>query len=92
MSQLAKPLPEQPKEALRLAADLVSWSTPYYRFARIGDGYATGSSMLPNKRNPDIAELIRYSTIVLVTLVILTTLIFVLDYTFAKSIFFLFDQ
>ena len=43
----------------RLAADLVSWSSPYYRFARIGDGYATGSSMLPNKRNPDIAELIR---------------------------------
>jgi argininosuccinate lyase len=43
----------------RIAADLVSWSTPYYRFARIGDGYATGSSMLPNKRNPDVAELIR---------------------------------
>jgi argininosuccinate lyase len=43
----------------RLAADLVGWSTPYYRFARIGDGYATGSSMLPNKRNPDVAELIR---------------------------------
>jgi argininosuccinate lyase len=43
----------------RLAADLVSWSSPYYGFARIGDGHATGSSMLPNKRNPDIAELIR---------------------------------
>ena len=43
----------------RLAADLVSWSTPYYGFARIGDGYATGSSMLPNKRNPDVAELVR---------------------------------
>jgi argininosuccinate lyase len=43
----------------RLAADLVSWSSPYYGFARIGDGFATGSSMLPNKRNPDIAELIR---------------------------------
>ncbi|HET8777176.1 MAG TPA: argininosuccinate lyase [Candidatus Limnocylindria bacterium] len=43
----------------RMAADLVLWSTPYLRFARIGDGYATGSSMLPNKRNPDIAELIR---------------------------------
>jgi argininosuccinate lyase len=43
----------------RLAADLVQWSTPYYGFARIGDGYATGSSMLPNKRNPDVAELIR---------------------------------
>ncbi|MEP7082697.1 MAG: argininosuccinate lyase [Chloroflexota bacterium] len=43
----------------RLAADLVLWSTPYLAFARISDGYATGSSMLPNKRNPDIAELIR---------------------------------
>ena len=43
----------------RMAADLVSWSTPYYRFARIGDGHATGSSMLPNKRNPDVAELVR---------------------------------
>jgi argininosuccinate lyase len=43
----------------RLAADLVLWSTPYLGFARIGDGYATGSSMLPNKRNPDVAELIR---------------------------------
>jgi argininosuccinate lyase len=43
----------------RLAADLVLWSTPYLGFARIGDGYATGSSMLPNKRNPDVAELVR---------------------------------
>jgi argininosuccinate lyase len=43
----------------RIGADLVLWSTPYFGFARIGDGYATGSSMLPNKRNPDIAELVR---------------------------------
>jgi len=43
----------------RLAADFVLWSTPYYHFARIGDGHATGSSMLPHKRNPDVAELIR---------------------------------
>lgn len=43
----------------RLAADLVLWSTPYYGFARISDGFATGSSMLPHKRNPDVAELIR---------------------------------
>jgi argininosuccinate lyase len=43
----------------RLAADLVLWSTPYLGFARIGDGYASGSSMLPHKRNPDVAELIR---------------------------------
>ena len=43
----------------RLAADLVSWSTPYYRFGRVPDGTATGSSMLPHKRNPDVAELVR---------------------------------
>lgn len=43
----------------RLGADLVLWSTPYLGFVRISDGYATGSSMLPNKRNPDVAELIR---------------------------------
>ena len=43
----------------RLAADFVLWSTPYLGFARISDGYATGSSMLPNKRNPDVAELVR---------------------------------
>ena len=43
----------------RIGADLVLWSTPYLGFVRIGDGHATGSSMLPNKRNPDIAELVR---------------------------------
>ena len=43
----------------RLAADFVLWSTPYFGFVRMSDGYATGSSMLPNKRNPDVAELVR---------------------------------
>jgi len=43
----------------RLAADFVLWSTPYLGFVRISDGFATGSSMLPNKRNPDVAELVR---------------------------------
>ena len=43
----------------RLSADFVLWSTPYLGFVRISDGYATGSSMLPNKRNPDVAELVR---------------------------------
>jgi preprotein translocase subunit SecE len=41
---------------------------------------------------PTRPEVIRYSGIVLVTIVILTTLIFFLDYFFAKGIFFLFDQ
>jgi preprotein translocase subunit SecE len=41
---------------------------------------------------PTREEVIRYSTIVLLTLVVLTTLIFVLDYAFAKGILALFDQ
>lgn len=43
----------------RVAGELVLWSTPYVGFARLADGYASGSSMLPNKRNPDSAELVR---------------------------------
>jgi len=43
----------------RLAGELVLWSTPYLGFVRLADGYASGSSMLPNKRNPDSAELVR---------------------------------
>ena len=43
----------------RIAGELVLWSTPYVGFVRLADGYASGSSMLPNKRNPDSAELIR---------------------------------
>ena len=41
---------------------------------------------------PSRAEVIRYSGIVLFTLVVLTTLIFGLDYVFAKAVFYLFDQ
>lgn len=43
----------------RLAGELVLWSTPYVGFARVADAYSSGSSMLPNKRNPDSAELVR---------------------------------
>lgn len=43
----------------RLAGELVLWSTPYVGFARLSDAYSSGSSMLPNKRNPDSAELVR---------------------------------
>jgi argininosuccinate lyase len=38
---------------------LVLWSTAEFGFIRLGDGYATGSSIMPQKRNPDMAELIR---------------------------------
>ena len=35
------------------------WTTEEFGFATLDDGYATGSSMLPQKKNPDIAELAR---------------------------------
>ncbi len=43
----------------RMAGELVLWSTPYLGFARLDDAFSSGSSMLPNKRNPDAAELVR---------------------------------
>lgn len=43
----------------RLGGELVLWSTPEYGFIAIGDAYTTGSSIMPQKKNPDVAELIR---------------------------------
>jgi argininosuccinate lyase len=43
----------------RLAEDLVLWATEEFGFARPADADATGSSMMPQKRNPDVAELVR---------------------------------
>ena len=43
----------------RLGEEVVLWTTDEFGFARLDDAYATGSSMLPQKKNPDIAELAR---------------------------------
>jgi argininosuccinate lyase len=43
----------------RLAEELIWWSNPRFGFVRVADVYSTGSSMMPNKRNPDPAELVR---------------------------------
>src|SRR5205807_8316491 len=43
----------------RLGEDLVLWSSEEFGFARPDDAYATGSSIMPQKRNPDVAELAR---------------------------------
>ena len=43
----------------RIGEEWVLWTTEEFGFARLADGYATGSSMLPQKKNPDIAELAR---------------------------------
>jgi argininosuccinate lyase len=43
----------------RLGEEIVLWSTDEFGFVRLADAYSTGSSMLPQKKNPDIAELAR---------------------------------
>ena len=43
----------------RLAEELVIWSTPQFGFVRLSDAFSTGSSIMPQKRNPDAAELVR---------------------------------
>jgi argininosuccinate lyase len=46
----------------RMGEELVLWSTEEFGFAVLDDAYATGSSMLPQKKNPDVAELARGKT------------------------------
>src|SRR6478609_1063718 len=46
----------------RLAGELVQWSTPMFGFVKLSDAFTTGSSIMPQKRNPDAAELIRGKT------------------------------
>ncbi len=43
----------------RLSEELVIWSTAQFRFVRLSDRFSTGSSIMPQKKNPDAAELIR---------------------------------
>jgi argininosuccinate lyase len=46
----------------RLAEEITWWSNPAFGFVRVADSFSTGSSMMPNKRNPDPAELVRGKT------------------------------
>ena len=46
----------------RLAGELVQWSTQAFGFVKLSDAFTTGSSIMPQKRNPDAAELIRGKT------------------------------
>ena len=43
----------------RLAEEIVIWCSAQFAFASLGDGFSTGSSIMPQKRNPDAAELVR---------------------------------
>ncbi|MDR3358211.1 MAG: argininosuccinate lyase [Desulfovibrio sp.] len=46
----------------RLCEEIILWSNPAFGFVRLPDGYSTGSSIMPQKRNPDVAELMRGKT------------------------------
>ena len=46
----------------RVAAELILWSSPEFKRVRLSDSWSTGSSIMPQKRNPDAAELIRGKT------------------------------
>ena len=43
----------------RLAEELIVWASPQFGFVKLSDDYSTGSSIMPQKRNPDAAELVR---------------------------------
>ena len=46
----------------RFAEEIVLWATPQFGFAALSDKFSTGSSIMPQKRNPDAAELVRGKT------------------------------
>ena len=46
----------------RFSEEIIIWNTNEYRFVEIDDGFSTGSSIMPQKKNPDIAELVRGKT------------------------------
>ena len=43
----------------RLCEEIILWANPAFGFVKLPDGYATGSSIMPQKKNPDVAELMR---------------------------------
>ncbi|MFP6745044.1 MAG: argininosuccinate lyase [Alphaproteobacteria bacterium] len=70
----------------RLAEELVMWSSAQFGFVRMSDSFTTGSSIMPQKRNPDAAELVRGKTgRVVGALVALLTTLKGLAMTFAKD-------
>lgn len=46
----------------RLCEEIILWANPAFGFVKLPDGYATGSSIMPQKKNPDVAELMRGKT------------------------------
>ncbi len=71
----------------RLAEELVLWSTPAFGFITLPDAFSTGSSIMPQKRNPDAAELVRAkSGRVLGAFVAIASLLKALPLAYAKDL------
>jgi argininosuccinate lyase len=71
----------------RLAEDLVLWSSAEFNFIKIADAYTTGSSLMPQKKNPDVAELMRgKSARVIGNLMALLTLLKGLPMTYNRDL------
>jgi argininosuccinate lyase len=71
----------------RLAEDLILWAGAEFNFIKIADAYTTGSSLMPQKKNPDIAELARGKTgRVVGNLVALLTLLKGLPMTYNRDL------
>src|SRR5581483_10064058 len=71
----------------RLAEDLILWTSSEFNFIRIADAYTTGSSLMPQKKNPDLAELARgKSGRVIGNLVSLLTLLKGLPMTYNRDL------
>ena len=47
----------------RFSEEIIIWNSNEYRFVELDDAYSTGSSIMPQKKNPDIAELVRGKTL-----------------------------
>jgi argininosuccinate lyase len=71
----------------RLAEDLILWTSAEFNYLRIADAYTTGSSLMPQKKNPDVAELARgKSGRVIGNLVALLTLLKGLPMTYNRDL------
>ena len=71
----------------RLSEDLIFWASTEFNFIKIADAYTTGSSLMPQKKNPDIAELARGKTgRVIGNLVALFTLLKGLPMTYNRDL------
>ena len=70
-----------------LCEEIVLWSSPEFGFAEVSDAFATGSSIMPQKKNPDVAELVRgRSSLALGDLISILTLMKGLPLTYNRDL------